>query len=261
MYSESGKKLRLGRVFNRDGRAFVVALDHGILMGAVKGIEDLEDTVKKLIKVNPDALQVTPGAFRILKDNFIGRGAPSLIIRLDVSNYLRGTEVKGSYYENLYSIKDAVSMGAEAVVVYYLVGYEDESIEGKNIREISKIISDSEEYGMPVIVEPLYISKGYDSLRDPEKVKLITRIASELGADALKVDYTGDKASFKEVVRSSFAPILVRGGPKSSNEEEFIKMMREAIECGAKGITVGRNLWQSRDIERMGLELLKVVHG
>jgi DhnA-type fructose-1,6-bisphosphate aldolase and related enzymes len=64
----------------------------------------------------------------------------------------------------------------------------------------------------------------------------------------LKVDYTGDKESFREVVEVAFAPILIRGGPKTKTDLEFLKMLRDAIDVGASGVTVGRNVWGRRTL-------------
>jgi len=92
-------------------------------------------------------------------------------------------------------------------------------------------------------------------------IKLVVRMASEIGADLLKVDYTGNKKSFTAIVNSTFSPILVRGGPKTKTLEESFQMIQDSLGCGAKGIVFGRNVWQAKDITKMTRAMAGLVHG
>jgi len=257
-----GLDIRLSRIFGGDGKSFVVALDHGFIMGPLRGIERIEETVSRIIKVGPDALQVTPPLVSVLRENFLGRGAPGLVARLDASNVWRSKpSPRTGYYARAFSVKDAVRVGADAVVTYFLVGYGDDVIEGKNLEELGRVASEASDYGLPLIIEPLGIEPGSHAVRDPVIVSLVGRIASELGADVLKIDYTGSRESFADIVKSCTAPILVRGGPRSDSPEAFLEMVRDALSAGAKGVTVGRNLWQHHNIEGMGRAIRMLVHG
>jgi class I fructose-bisphosphate aldolase len=153
-----------------------------------------------------------------------------------------------------------VRCGADAVVAYLVVGYGEDWVEGKNLEILAKIRDEAEEYGLPFIVEPLFVEHGQDSVRQNEHVRYVSRLASEVGAHLLKVDYTGDKQGFRDVVRSSFAPILIRGGPKTNTDAEFLHMLSEALEAGAKGVTVGRNLWQNPDPAELARKIAGIVH-
>ncbi|MEM0374566.1 MAG: aldolase, partial [Sulfolobales archaeon] len=95
---------------------------------------------------------------------------------------------------------------------------------------------------------------------DVNLVKYVTRFASEIGADILKVDYTGSKETFRQVVEVAFSPILIRGGPKTRNDVEFLQMIKDSIDAGAKGVTVGRNLWQSANPEKLARAISLIVH-
>jgi len=258
----SGLEIRMNKLFEK-GRAFVVALDHGLVMGPLKGIENPVEVVSKIAKNGPDALQMTPAMLKLVKENFFSRSSPMLIARLDTANVWRQKykEYNSGYYSLIYRLKDAINVGADAVVTYLVVGYGDDRVEGYNLEALASVRKEANDYGIPFIIEPLFVSKGNpDSVKDNELVKYVTRLASEIGADILKVDYTGNKETFKEVVNVAFAPILIRGGPKTNNDEEFLQMLRDALQAGAKGVTVGRNLWQAKEPDRLAKAISKIVH-
>jgi len=256
----AGMELRLARLFER-GRAFVVALDHGLVMGPMKGIEDAALAVSRVAREGPDALQMTPAMLEVVKQNFMSRSSPMLIARLDTANvWRRYREYGGGYHALVYGVRDAVRCGADAVVTYLVVGYGEDWVEGRNLESLAKVRGEAEDYGLPFIVEPLFVEHGQDSVRHNEQVMYVSRLASEVGAHILKVDYTGDKQGFSEVVRSSFAPILIRGGPKTSTDEEFIHMLSDALNAGAKGVTVGRNLWQNPNPAVLARRIADIVH-
>ena len=128
-----------------------------------------------------------------------------------------------------------------------LVGFENDYDESNNMKILSAIVHEAHDYGMPLIIEPLGISKGYQVVRDKTIISLAVRMATEIGADLLKVDYTGDKTSFSEILNSTTCPVLIRGGPKTKTVEDSMKMVLDSLDLGAKGIVFGRNIWQSSD--------------
>jgi len=258
----TGLEIRMTKLFEK-GRAFVVALDHGLVMGPLKGIENPIEVVAKIAKNGPDALQMSPAMVKLVKENFFSRNSPMLIARLDTANVWRQKYkiYNEGYYSSVYTIKDAINAGADAVVTYLVVGYGDDRVEGYNISILASLRREANDYGIPFIVEPLYVTRDNpDSVKDTNIVKYVTRLASEIGADILKVDYTGNKDEFKEVVNVAFAPILIRGGPKTNTIEEFLKMLKDALDAGAKGVTVGRNLWQSEEPDKLAKAISKIIH-
>ena len=246
MHPNIGKSSRIDTLFNSNDNAFVVAFDHGILMGPIDGIKDIESSVSKVVQGGPDAIQVTPPIAKVISENFLGRNSPSLIARLDTSNLWRSSpEPKSGYYTNLFSVKDAVRLNAQAVVTYLLVGFENDQDEAYNLKILSKIAHEAHDYGMPLIIEPLGIAKGYQAVRDKDVISLAVRMATEVGADLLKVDYTGDKSSFREILDSTTCPVMIRGGPKTKTLADSLQMVSDSLEIGANGIVFGRNIWQS----------------
>jgi len=261
MHPNIGKSSRIDTLFNSNDNAFVVAFDHGILMGPIDGIKDIESSVSKVVQGGPDAIQVTPPIAKVISENFLGRNSPSLIARLDTSNLWRSSpEPKSGYYTDLFSVKDAVRLNAQAVVTYLLVGFENDQDEAYNLKILSKIAHEAHDYGMPLIIEPLGIAKGYQAVRDKDVISLAVRMATEVGADLLKVDYTGDKSSFREILDSTTCPVMIRGGPKTKTLADSLQMVSDSLEIGANGIVFGRNIWQSDDPTKITKVYSDFVH-
>ncbi|NSL75600.1 MAG: aldolase [Thaumarchaeota archaeon] len=261
MHPNIGKSSRIDTLFNSNDNAFVVAFDHGILMGPIDGIKDIESSVSKVVQGRPDAIQVTPPIAKVVSENFLGRNSPSLIARLDTSNLWRSSpEPNSGYYTDLFSVKDAVRLNAQAVVTYLLVGFENDHDEAYNLKILSKIAHEAHDYGMPLIIEPLGIAKGYQAVRDKDVISLAVRMATEVGADLLKVDYTGDKSSFREILDSTTCPVMIRGGPKTKTLADSLQMVSDSLEMGANGIVFGRNIWQSDDPTKITKVYSDFVH-
>lgn len=261
MDSSIGKHSRLKTIFHDSDSAFVVAFDHGILMGPINGIQDISASVKKVVLGNPDAIQLTPPIAKTLSENFLGRNSPSLIARLDTSNLWRSAPPpKNGYYTDLFSVKDAVRLDADAVVTFLLVGFENDYDEANNLKILSRIAHEAHDYGMPLIIEPLGIAKGYQAVRDKDIISLAVRMATEVGADLLKVDYTGEKDSFREILDSTTCPVMIRGGPKTKTIADSLQMVSDSLETGAKGLVSGRNIWQSEDPTKITKVYSEFVH-
>ena len=261
MHPNIGKSSRIDTLFNSNDNAFVVAFDHGIMMGPIDGIKDIESSVSKVVQGRPDAIQVTPPIAKVVSENFLGRNSPSLIARLDTSNLWRSSpEPNSGYYTDLFSVKDAVRLNAQAVVTYLLVGFENDHDEAYNLKILSKIAHEAHDYGMPLIIEPLGIAKGYQAVRDKDVISLAVRMATEVGADLLKVDYTGDKSSFREILDSTTCPVMIRGGPKTKTLADSLQMVSDSLEMGANGIVFGRNIWQSDDPTKITKVYSDFVH-
>jgi len=112
------------------------------------------------------------------------------------------------------------------------------------------------------MVEPVLWGNNIpkEKKNDPELIEHASRMALEFGADILKIPYTGDETEFKELVNNLKVPIFVLGGPKMNNIEGVLKVAKESIEAGAKGIVFGRNVWQNPKMESLILGLKEIVH-
>jgi fructose-bisphosphate aldolase/2-amino-3,7-dideoxy-D-threo-hept-6-ulosonate synthase len=113
--------------------------------------------------------------------------------------------------------------------------------------------------GMPLLAMMYPRGENVKSQFDVEAVKNCARVGAELGADIVKTNYTGDVDSFREVVRGCNVPVVIAGGPKMDSEEALLKMVRDAMEAGAAGISIGRNVFQHDDVTGITRKLAKIV--
>ena len=262
MAAFTGAELRQSRIINPEtGRGIIVAMDHGLFLGPVEGLSSTRKAIEGVLPGNPDAIQMTPGMVRANRDLFAGKEKPGIVLRIDATNIWRKKpEPNPGYYSQVASVKTAVQLGADAVVTFLLAGHEDDTHEARNLQALAAIFQECQDFGIPFIVEPLAIKKGMHVVQDLEIMKLVVRMASEMGADLIKADYPGDRKQFAELVRISSVPILVRGGPKMDRERDMVQMVNDAIEEGAAGLVFGRNIWQHKRPARVLMALAAVVH-
>ena len=261
----TGKAIRLGRVLDpHDGRAAVVALDHGLHLGAVPGVVDVGAVLESLGRSGADAFLVSPGVARAFPDVFVGRGAPGLIVRVDWTNRWRAPDRLGSDEGRgrvIAQVADAARSGADAVLAYVFLGYEDPDAEARQVEQVAGLVADCDRLGIGCILEPMPRGRrvGADEHR-AEWIALGARIGCELGADVLKTDYSGDADSFAEVTAASFRPVLIAGGPRVSSDREVLAMAAGALQAGARGVFLGRNLFQAADPAALLRAVRALVH-
>lgn len=262
MSTFAGSQLRTSRILHPEtGRGIVVAIDHGLFIGPLPGVEQTGKAIDKLLPGTPDAIQMTPGTTRAHLSKFHGRNKPGVVVRLDATNIWRKKPApKEGYYTAVASVKDAIRLGADAVVTFLFAGYDTDAQEADNLQTLALIGDEAREYGIPFIVEPLAIQKGSNVVRDFDIMKLIVRMASEIGADLIKADFPESKKQFEELVGIASAPILVRGGPKMDSDKEMLQMVKDAMDCGAKGLVFGRNVWQHERPAVILKALAAIVH-
>ena len=241
-----GRRRRLARILRREtGRGVVVALDHGLFIGPLPKLESVPETVRLVAAGQPDAIQLTPGATLAAGGELVGSGRPALVLRLDATNLWRPQpRPHPTYHARVATPADGTRLGADAVVCFLFVGYEDDRVEQTNLERVAAWAAECREIGMPLIVEPLGIRPDGGPVRDPAIVRLAVRMAWEAGADVIKADYTGDPESFRSVVASVPVPVLVRGGPRTDTVRDSLAVVAETLEQGAAGVVFGRNIWQ-----------------
>jgi len=262
MAAFTGAELRQSRIINPEtGRGIVVAMDHGLFLGPIEGLESTRKAIEAVLPGNPDAIQMTPGMVRANRDLFSGRGKPGIVLRVDATNIWRKKpEPNPGYYAQVASVRTAIQLGADAVVTFLLSGHEDDTQEKGNLETLAAAFQECQDFGIPFIIEPLAIKKGMHVVQDFEIMKLVVRMASEMGADLIKADYPGNRKAFGELVRLSSAPILVRGGPKMDSDRDVLQMVKDAMEEGAAGLVFGRNIWQHKHPAKILRALAAIVH-
>jgi len=250
--SDCGKKIRLRRVLGgAEHRALVVAFDHALVLGPIPGTEDPLGQIGRFAEAKVDAVLLNLGLLRQFAESSCEGPLPALIARIDWTT-VWSTLANGGDGELrsalLASPEDALRQGADAVLTYMVVGTGDIEFESKEIARTAEVARECERVGIPLIVESLARGKGVQNPCEPKWLNLHTRMATELGADAVKTDYTGDSASMKTVIKGCPIPILVLGGNRQGSDEDSLEVVREVARAGAAGVFFGRNVFQAADM-------------
>lgn len=251
--SDCGKKIRLCRVLGGAGhRVLVVAFDHALVLGPIPGTEDPLRQIGRFAEAQVDAVLLNLGLLRQFAAAPLQGPLPAFIARIDWTSVW--TAISGNGSPELRSSllarpEDALRHGADAVLTYMVVGTGDTDFESKEIARTAEVARECERIGIPLIVESLARGKQVESPGDPKWLNLHTRMAAELGADAVKTDYTGDAKSMKTVVERCPIPILVLGGSRQASDEEALDVIRGSAVAGAAGVFFGRNVFQAADMD------------
>lgn len=250
--SDCGKKIRLNRVLGgSEHRALVVAFDHALVLGPIPGTEDPLGKIRQFAQAKVDALLLNLGLIRQYANSTMLGPIPALIARLDWTTVWSaiGQNGSGALYSSLLAHpEEALRLGADAVLTYLIVGTGDAEFEMKEIARNAEIARECERVGIPLIVESLARGKAVENPGDPRWLNLHTRMAAELGADAVKTDYSGDTASMRSVVEQCPIPILVLGGSRHASDKDALNVVREVAAAGAAGVFFGRNVFQADNI-------------
>jgi class I fructose-bisphosphate aldolase len=238
-----------------------------MMSGPTSHVISLSRIVRQVIEAGADAVLLSPGQAARLAEHFGSAEAPALIIRADWTNGPRLAILGEQRFQPTYDLKlemacgasDALMLGASAVTAYYMAGYNDR-FERDNIRSLASLASECRRVGLPCIIEPIAAGAAAVSGAAAEALTVAARVAAELGADALKIPYTGDIESFHALVRIASIPVLVLGGAKFEDEKDALSMAADAIGAGAAGVVFGRNVTLSDDPARMVRKLRAIVH-
>ncbi|MCS6957769.1 MAG: 2-amino-3,7-dideoxy-D-threo-hept-6-ulosonate synthase [Aquificaceae bacterium] len=247
-----GKQVRIERLLNREtGRTIIVPMDHGVSSGPIEGIEDIRKAVEDVAEGGANAVVLHKGMVRA---GYRGRGRDiGLIVHLSASTDWAPTKNDKVL---VCTVEEAIRLGADGVSIHVNIGAD---MEREMLREFGYVSRVCEEWGMPLLA--MVYGRGKDMNQyDAKVVAHCARIGAELGADIVKVPYTGDTESFSRVVEACPIPVVIAGGPKMKTEKEFLEMVYGAIKAGAKGLSVGRNVFQAKDRVKIVRALSLIVH-
>lgn len=241
---------RLKRIFQEDGNAFVVACDHGMINGPMEGIMDMEETLRAVVQGGADGIMATYGTVRRYPEIMAATG---LVLRIDGAASLQ-CPVEGSG-DAFYSVDDALRLGAEALCVTTFTWTKWEE---HMLKVLAETIRKGHEWGIPVMAEMMPGGFGAaPEFRTTEAISHAARVAAELGADWVKVPFCD---RFDRVVESSYVPVVVLGGPNDPDKRKTLEIVKQSMDQGARGATIGRNIWQSRDTRKMTAAVHSIVH-
>jgi putative autoinducer-2 (AI-2) aldolase len=245
IFMDWGMKNRLSKIIQKDGHTVMLAVDHGYFMGPTTGLENIGEMVKPLLPY-ADVLMSTRGGLR----NYIPPEA-DIPICLRVSGGTSILNQTNLLHEGIaVDIEDAIRLNVAAVAFSILVG---QPFERDTLLGMTEYIDEANRYGIPVLAVTA-VGKGLG--KDARYLSLASRMAAELGASIVKTYYCKD---FEKVVDTCPVPIVIAGGKKVS-EQDALQMAYDALQSGAIGVDMGRNIFQSSDPVGMIKAVNAVVH-
>jgi DhnA family fructose-bisphosphate aldolase class Ia len=253
----TGKDIRMKKLFNQGENAVVIAIDHGYMDGPIPGMENLLHTVEK-IDTSVDAILLSSGMLKHLGCAFDYKGAPIPIVRINWSTvFCFEWGYRKSQTVPAFSVKEAVALGAEMVLISLTLKTGDEANDAHNVEVFSRLRAEAAELGIPVVGECFPNDSDNLSAEDMhDQVLRGTRILAELGADLIKTFYTH---KFAEVTDGCPLPILGLGGHATPQPLDSLNLARDIIAGGARGVVFGRNAIQRPDPKAYQRALCDVV--
>lgn len=243
----------------------MAAIDHGLTIGVPEGAERAADAIGRVIGLEPDAVLLSPGMLDKAGHLFRFRGAPAALVRADFIINDPRIQYLGEQHRVLITPTDAAALGADAMLLFLVLGVgEMEKVTfADNVESVARVTQEAHRVGLPTIVEVTLWGARIPAKekRNPELLAFGCRVAAELGADAIKTEYTGSPETMAEVIEGCPVPVLVLGGPKTNRPDDLIEATQDAMKAGAKGVVYGRNVWQADNPTQMARRLREVIHG
>jgi len=248
-----GKRIRLERIVDRNsGRTVIVPMDHGVTVGPIKGITDMRTMVNDVTEGGANAVLGHMG-IPLHGHRQAGKDV-GLILHLSGST-VWSPDPNAKMLVN--TVPMALKMGADGVSIHVNIGAESEA---EMLRDLGGVSVACMEWGVPLLAMMYTRGKKLKSESDPEAVRHAARIAAELGADLVKVTYTGSKATFRKVVEGCPIPVLIAGGEKAESDRAVFDNVKGALGAGGAGVCIGRNVFQHDHPLGMMKAICAMVH-
>lgn len=240
--SRFGKERRLFRLFGKKGRTLIIPMEMDC------PLEDFSKVARAVIDGGANAIMTTPGqAKRFSKD------------LLDIPLVLTINYNMSDQNYALECVREAACLDASAVKIQYFG-----PMKLMPLLEMQKVQLECEKYDLPLLLEPIPMSatpdNNGDKLTNPETVRDAVAKAVFLGADIVKTTYTGDAKSFRVVTNQAPIPVIIAGGPKRNSDRETLQMIRGAVDGGASGGAIGRNITTHKEPMKMTRAIARIFH-
>ena len=249
-----GKQVRLTRIADKifyTKRFVLIPIDHGVTVGPITGIVNAKQTIDLVAKGGATAVVLHKG---LVAPEYGGSGRNiGLVVHISASTALGTTTHKKVLVS---SVEEVIKLGGDAVSVHVNIGAETES---EMLFDLGTVSESCNNWGMPLLAMAYPRGPKVKDEYGVDVVKHAARVAAELGADIVKTNYTGSEESFKEVVRSCPVPVLIAGGPKIDSDKALFTMIRGAMDAGASGVSIGRNVFQHKDVVAITRAISKIV--
>jgi len=254
----SGKNIKIAKLFKNKKNLVISAVDHVMEYGDQPGIEDASKAINNCM--GTDALLLSRFMLKRNWQLFTKDESPIPVVRINWSSaFYYPLEYRQAHTTIATSVEEAVEAGAEAVICSLFLENEDEETETYNVSIFSEVVRQKEILGIPLIGE-CYVVEHNEKTKDEvhNKVKRVSRVMTELGADMVKTFYTGEK--FSEVISNTPVPVFTIGAEKLSNDLDVLKKAKVSIDAGARGIVFGRNIFMSENPPKLIKALNEVIN-
>ncbi len=241
----SGKTRRMKRLFQDDGHCLIVAMDHvGYMNRPAEGLQDAESTIRAVVAGGADVIMTTLGT---AEQSAEAIGHAGLLLSLTPSVDTVG-----------YAVDSAIRLGADGVKIMTYPWLESDP---QSVLLCACMAAECRKWGLPLLAETIPGGFFADAeMKTPERIAAGARVGAEAGADYVKTFYTGDPASFKVVVQNSSVPVVILGGGKVDTDRDLLETVRNAMDAGAVGVAMGRNIWGHDDPEGITAAIAAVIH-
>jgi len=248
-----GKRIRMGRIMNpNSGKTVIVPMDHGVTVGPMVGLIDIRKTIDAVADGGANAIVIHKGLVEI-GDRRNGKNI-GLIVHLSASTRIAPDPNSKTL---VCTVEEAIKLGADAVSIHVNLGAEDEKSMLKDLSFAAKMAM---EWGMPLLAMMYTRGPKIENEYEMKLVRHAARVGAELGADIVKVPYTGSPENFREVVEGCFVPVVIAGGEKMGNDKDILEMVEGAISAGGGGVSIGRNVFQHKNPTKILRVISKIVH-
>jgi fructose-bisphosphate aldolase, class I len=248
-----GKAIRLERIIDRNSqKTVIIPMDHGVTVGPIEGLADMRTAISKVVAGGANAILMHKGMVRA---GHRGTGKDvGLIVHLSAGTSLSPDP---NAKELVCTVEEAIKLGADAVSIHINLGAETDK---EMLRQFGQVSERCTFWQMPLVAMMYTRGPKIKDEFDVKNVKLAARVGAELGADIVKVPYTGSVETFAEVVQGCPVPVVIAGGPKMGSDEEIFRMAEGALQAGSAGLSIGRNAFQHARPTQMVQALCKMVH-
>ncbi|MBW1679152.1 MAG: class I fructose-bisphosphate aldolase family protein [Deltaproteobacteria bacterium] len=248
-----GKSIRLERIIDRNsGKTVIIPMDHGISIGPVEGLIDWKSTINAVAEGGANAIVIHKG---LVETGHRRSGKDvGLIIHMSASTSLAPDPNSKVL---VCKIEEAIRLGADAISIHINMGSEDEK---GMLTDFGMVSREARIWGIPLLAMMYTRGPKIKNQYDPALVKHAARVGAELGADIVKVPYTGSPDTFRQVVEGCFVPVVIAGGEKMDTDEDVLQMVKGCVDAGGAGVSIGRNVFQHRSPTKIVKAISKIVH-
>ncbi|MGW2420996.1 2-amino-3,7-dideoxy-D-threo-hept-6-ulosonate synthase [Streptomyces sp. NPDC001709] len=252
-YGWTGKNRRIQRLLHPvSGTTFLVPLDHSLSDGPVATAAGFAGLVGAMADNDVDGIVVHKGRVRFLPLELLGEMA--LVVHLNGSTrHAPDADAKIL----VGAVEEAVALGADSVSVHINLGSSNEAAQ---LTDLGAVADRCARWGVPLLAMVYPRGPRVTDPTDPALLAHAANVAADLGADIVKLPYTGSPVTMREVVEASPIPVVTAGGGVVGDTEKFLDLIDSTMESGVLGVAVGRNVFRSPDPGRLARSVAERVH-